>query len=779
MTVTGFLARCQMLVAGCWKESRIFTKGLLHPTIGAPGFTLKLFALIALFCSTQAVLAQSRAPINIPRISEKITLDGFSNEPAWEAIAPWSPTQYEPNNGAPPTERTEFRVGYDEDFLYLSLRAYDSDSTGIRANTFYRDQLAGSDHFEIMIDTYNDNETGLIFTTTPTGTRNDAAIFNDASGGGIASGGWINRDFNTFWDSATQITTEGWFAEVRIPFSSLRFQNVGGTVTMGINVNRKVARKTERVVFPSTPTVADWAFLKPSLAQKIQFEGVKPHNPLYITPYALGGLGLANHLNASQTAYEADNSNTQEFGIDLKYGLTDNLTADLTINTDFAQVEADNQQVNLTRFSLFFPEKRQFFQERAGVFDFRTGGLSRLFHSRRIGLTEDGTPVPLIGGARLVGRVGTWDLGLMDIQSARTGTLPSENFGVLRLRRNVFNPYSYAGGMVTSRLAEDGGYNVAYGLDGVFRLFGDDYLTLQWAQTFDDQEASGSGLTNGRLTAQMERRTRDGWGYQSILAWAGADYNPGIGFTQRNDFTLLDNSISHTWIPGDASWLIYHQVLLNGQAFIRNGDGTVESASVGPEWNFSQKNGAGGNITAKVLYEDLDIPFVLSRDAGNEVTVPAGSYTFFNAEASYHVSHTSLFQLRPQLEIGSFFDGWQWSTGFSPVWYVSKYLELGGSYSFNHITFPDRNQSFDVHVARLRIRTALNTKVSTNAFLQFNSVTNSVSTNIRFRYNFREGNDLWLVYNENLNTDRHRLLPMLPLTDSRTFLLKYTYTVGL
>ncbi|MEM8488043.1 MAG: DUF5916 domain-containing protein [Bacteroidota bacterium] len=736
-----------------------------------------LLSLLAALVAPLHAFAQADDTIDIPKLAGPITLDGLSNEPGWEAISPWIPSQYEPDNGAPPTERTEFRVGYDDDYLYLSLRAYDRDVTGIRANTFYRDQLAGSDHFEIMIDTFNDNETGLIFTTTPTGTRNDAAIFNDASGGGIASGGWINGDFNTFWDNATTINEEGWFAEVRIPFSSLRFQHVDNAVVMGINVNRKVARKTERVVFPATPTVANWAFLKPSLAQKIRLKGVKPHTPLYITPYVLGGTGHENALNESASAYQKNTNSTGDLGIDLKYGITDNLTADLTINTDFAQVEADNQQVNLTRFSLFFPEKRQFFQERAGVFDFRTGGLSRLFHSRRIGLTDAGTPVPLIGGARLVGRVGNWDLGFMDIQSARSGDLPSENFGVLRLRRNVFNPYSYAGGMFTSRLAEDGTYNVAYGLDGVFRLFGDDYLTLQWAQTFEDQ--AYSSLTNGRLTAQMERRTRNGWGYSSIVAWAGADYNPGIGFTQRNNFTLLDNSISHTWIANESSPLIYHQLFMNGEAFIRNTDGTVESAAVGPAWEFSQKNGGGGDISAQLRYEDLRVPFILSGDSDNPATVPAGSYTFFNLEASYHVSHTSLLQLRPQAGIGSFFDGWQFTFGARPVWYISKYLELGGSYSFNHIAFPDRGQSFDVHIARLRVRTALNTKLSTNAFLQYNSVTRSVSTNVRFRYNFREGNDLWIVYNESLNTERHRLLPMLPLTDNRTFLLKYTHTFSL
>ena len=735
--------------------------------------TALLLAALSTPALAQSALERSADLLIIPRLAGPIDLDGPSNEPAWEAVSPWIPTQYEPDNGATITEKTEFRVAYDEDYIYFSLRAYDSDPNGIRSNTLYRDGLGGSDHFEIMLDTYNDNETAFVFTTTPAGIRKDATISNDASGGGIRQGGWINGDFNTFWDVATEIAPDGWFAEMRIPFSSLRFQVVDDKVTMGITLQRKVARKTERVVFPHVPSVADWAFLKPSMGQKIQLEGIKPHNPVYITPYALGGVGHVNRLNEAGTAYARNNNNTGDVGVDLKYSLTNNITADLTVNTDFAQAEADDQQVNLTRFSLFFPEKRQFFQERASIFDFRTGGLSRLFHSRRIGLTDAGAPVPLIGGVRLVGRMKLWDLGVMNIQSAESGGLPSENFGVVRVRRQVINPYSYTGSMITTRAGNDGTYNVAYGLDGVFRLFREDYLTLQWAQTFDDALINDvSGLNNSRFTAEIERRTRVGWGYSSLVAWAGKLYNPGIGFTQRNNFTLFDNTLAYTWLPGEASSLIWHQLGVTGVAFLRNGDGSVESAEIGPQWEFNQKSGAGGTIEAKMQYEDLVVPFAISQD----VSVPSGDYTFYWVSASYHVSHTRLVQIRPEFEIGSFYDGWQFTANASPIWYISKHLSLSGDYVYNRIRFPDRDQELDIHIGRLRVATALNTKLSTSAFIQYNSVTRSVSTNVRFRYNFREGNDLWLVYNEGLNTDRYRRSPYLPVTDNRTLLFKYTYT---
>ena len=722
--------------------------------------------------------AQAAGRLVLPRLAGPIRLDGLSDEPAWRVVHPWVPTQYEPDNGAPPTERTEFLVAYDDEHIYFALRAYDRDPTGIRANTLYRDRLSGDDHFEILLDTFNDNETALLFTTTPAGIRKDAAISHDASGGDITSGDWINGDFNTFWDVATVVNGDGWFAELRVPFTSLRFQETGGQVVMGIILQRKVARKTERLVFPPVPAVANWAFLKPSLALKVVLEDIRPSTPLYVTPYGLSGLQQSFRLDSLGTGYTREDDLKAEVGGDLKYGLGHNQTLDLTVNTDFAQVEADDQQVNLTRFSLFYPEKRQFFQERASVFEFRTGGLSRLFHSRRVGLTDDGQPVRILGGARLVGRWHGWDVGILDMQTAERDSVPSENFGVLRLRRQVINPYSYAGAMVTSRMGTDGSYNLAYGLDGTIRVAGDDYFTLQWAQSFDHEQIDAGTLNlvnSGQFTAELVRRTRAGFGYDAVVAWAGPAYDPGIGFTQRNDFTLLDDAVSYTWLPGHVSSLIWHTLGLAGFVFLRNADRSVESAEVGPTWAFAAKSGAGGSVGTTVVFEDLLVPFVLSPEA----VVPAGRYTFVRAGAAYHVSHTRLFQVNPRVEAGSFYDGWQATAELAPVWYVSPHLELSGFYQFTRIRFPARDQGFDAHLARLRIGTALNTKLSTNAFLQFNSTIHTLSANIRFRYNFREGNDLWIVYNESMNSDRDRLTPALPFTDTRAVLVKYTYTFHL
>jgi hypothetical protein len=721
-----------------------------------------------------ALCAQDDSLLVIPRI-EGINFDGRVDEPAWDSIAPVPLVQYEPNAGAPPTEKTEIRFAYDDDYFYGSIRAYDRDPDGIRANSLYRDRLAGSDHFEILLDAYNDNETGFIFTTTPAGIRNDVAITNDATGGTISSGGWLNRDFNTFWDAEVHTNEEGWFAEIRIPFKSLRFQEQDGKVIMGLSVQRKIARKVERLVFPAIPPKTDWAFLRPSLAKKILIRGVQPTRTVYVTPYLLGGLERSNELNPSLSTYDRINEVQREIGGDVKFSITNNLTMDFTVNTDFAQAEADDQLVNLTRFSLFFPEKRQFFQERAGIFDFRTGGQSRLFFSRRIGLTDDGQAVPIYGGLRMVGRVKTWDIGLLNMQTQQLDSLPSENFGVLRLRRRVFNQYSYAGGMFTSRLGADGSHNLAYGIDGLIRLFGDDYLTLQWAQTFDDLQRENNPIKNfnsGRLALELNRRRREGFGYNIGTVMSGPNYNPGVGFVDRNDFKYGTATASYTWLYEEGAPFIWQRIQIGGNSYLNNGDNAVLSMEFGPEWSFSTRSLSSGTLAVKWVYENLLKDFVLSEDA----RIPFGDYHFFRLTGSFNTARENILGIGVTAETGPFYDGWLHSIMLSPSWYVSKHLELSLEYLFDYAGFPDRDEIFNSHIARLRIGTAVNRQISTNAFVQYNSNVSLFSANIRFRYNFREGNDLWIVLNEGLNTERNRYYPKLPLSDRESVLVKYIHT---
>ncbi|MDG1572908.1 DUF5916 domain-containing protein [Robiginitalea sp. M366] len=725
--------------------------------------------LLALAALHAGLLGQE--PLQVARVSG-IVLDGHVDEPAWEAIPPLPMVQYEPNAGASPTERTEIRIGYDEDYFYVSLKGYDRDPDGIRATSLYRDRISGSDHLEVMLDTYNDNQSGFIFTTTPAGIRNDLAIYNDATGGTISSSSWANRDFNTFWDAETTVTPEGWFAEIRIPFSSLRFQDTDGRVVMGFTAQRKIARRRERLVYPAIGPITNFAFLRPSLAQKIVFEGIRPSHKLYVTPYVLGGHERVQELNAAGTGYTPAEDFKRNAGADVKLSLTNNLTADFTVNTDFAQAEADDQQVNLTRFSLFFPEKRQFFLERASIFDFRTGGLSRLFFSRRIGLTGDGRQVPIWGGMRLTGRMQSWDVGVLNMQTQALDSLPSENFGALRLRKRVLNQHSYIGGMFTSRLDGQGHANLAYGLDGLIRVVGDDYLTLQWAQTFDNRDPIDvGGLENGRLAVELNRRRRKGFGYTLGAIYSGAGYAPGIGFVDRRDFKYGAVEVSHTWLREKGPF-IWHQGKLLGNAYLANTGGEVLSSQTGAAWTFSTRGLDSGELSLVQAFERLPAEFPLAQGG----VIPVGTYDFQRAKAAYTMAVDKKLRTGVSLDMGSFYDGRLLTLGVTPSWYQSKYLQFNLEYSYNHGYFPARDQRLDFHLARLRVGTALNREISTNAFMQYNGAGDLLTFNVRFRWNFREGQDLWVVFNSGRNTDRWAIQPRLPAWQSRSFLVKYTHT---
>lgn len=708
-------------------------------------------------------------PLSIARTSGAITFDGHVDDAAWQQLEPLPMTMYQPTFQGTPTEQTEVRITFDDTYLYIAGRMYDAEPDAIRITSLYRDDAFGDDRLGFMLDTFNDNKSGLHFFTNAAGVRNEVLVSDD--------GGSFNVDWNTYWDVATVRDATGWTAEIRIPFSSLGFQTVGDQVTMGLMVYRDIPRRNERYVFPSIPP--DWSVWTPSQAQKITLAGVTSHKPVYVTPYVLGGLGQTAQPRTNGTGFFLEEQTTQDVGLDLKYHVTSNLTLDATINTDFAQAEADDQQVNLTRFSLFFPEKRQFFQERSSVFAFRTLGFDRLFHSRRIGLYQ-GEAIPLLGGGRLVGRIEGWDVGILNMQTARRGTLdlPSENFGVVRLRRQVFNPFSNAGGMLTTRLGDDGSYNVVYGLDGEFRLFGFEYLTLKWAQSFDQARSDNTNATlgnTGHAYAEWERRRLEGWSYYNRAVWSGRNFEPGLGFLQRRDYFGGQGLLHLNTFPGDTSpffrTMPFH---IQYNVALRNNDRSVESFQFNYDVAFWGKRGMFSYTSLAIQYEDLRRPLFFSSD----VFVPEGDYTFVNGSTMLQTRSGQPWQATIQTGVQSFYDGWRTDASVSGTWNQSRHVSFQATYALNTVHFPDRDQQLNAHIVRLRIQSALDTRLSLNAFIQYNSAADFISTNVRFRYNVREGNDLWIVYNEGLNTDRHRDDLNLPLTNDRTLLLKYTYTFG-
>lgn len=719
-------------------------------------------------------MTSAQTPFVVPRLVGTITLDGHIDETAWEAVAPLPLVTHWPTFGQVPSERTEIRVAYDDTYIYISCRCY-APPASVFAASFERDYFASAtDYLAIGLDTYNDNESSVGFWTTPTGSRTDGTTSGDT--------GDMDISWNTFWDARVTMTPAGWFAEMRIPFSSLRFQSENGRVVMGLNAWRYMGKKNELTIFPAMPPEwGYWSFNKPSQFQKVVFEGINTRRPVYVAPYALGGLGQSYGLNEAETAYLRDDDLVTEVGGDIKLGLTDNLTLDLTVNTDFAQVEADNPQVNLTRFSLFFPEKRQFFLERASLFDFDLGSSNRLFYSRRIGL-NGGEAVRLLGGGRAVGRIGAWDVGMINLQTARVSSgrepddiLPSENFGVLRLRRQAFNQHSTVGGLVTSRVGDDGTYNIAYGLDGDVRLGENMYTELRWAQTFDD-DVDGTSLIDGaRIRALVESRSYIGYGYAVKVERAGRDYRPDVGFEQRQDFTVTGAKLWRGWGQKEGSPLSRHQVLITNGIFFRNTDGSVETVQSTASWEGVFTTGAEVNIDTDVTFDDLREGFSLSDDAD----VPANSYTFAFASINVDTPGGKPMNAGFNAGGGTFYDGWRVNTGISPEWVVSKHLTVSSGYEFNRIAFPDRGQTFTAHVGTFRVRAALNTQLSLSSFLQINSAGEVGLANVRFRFNPSEGKDLYIVFNTGFYTDRLRTPPVQPFTSNRTVVVKYTHTFAL
>lgn len=739
---------------------------------------VKIFTIVtATIVTSQRISAQNlesgiNQPIRIQRINTPIKLDGLSNEAAWDGIKSLPIIMRTPIFGNEPSEFTEILLGYDDDYIYVAGRMYDSEPSKIQATSFKRDGgwNWNTDHLGVIFDTFNDNENAVLFATTPLGTRTDVNIKNDGEGGFKRFG---NSSWNTFWDVSSERNEKGWFTEIRIPFSSLRYKVKNGQTIMGLTTYRLIARKFESNIFPLIPEKFDvMGFVKPSQTQKVFFEGIRSHNPLYITPYILGGLEQSYKLNDVNTTYEKNNEFAREVGLDIKYGLTNNLTLDVTLNPDFAQVEADDQMINLTRYSLFFPEKRLFFQERQGNFEFRFEDDNRLFYSRRIGL-HDGNRIRIYGGARVVGRVGKWDIGFLNMQTEKFENLLSENFNVLQLRKQVFNPHSYIGGMITSRIGDKTGWNSAYGIDGIFRLFRDDYLTIKWAQSFENNDRNQfASMLPSKIYANWNRRSSKRLGYNLSYSRSGENFNPGMGYERRNNYTRLGDRVHFGWYPDTTSNLLKHQVFIEGITFVRNNDGQVESSQIGIGWEFETRANAYGTIAIKQFKENVVKLFSFS----DNTDVPIGKYTFYGLEFEYRLFRGSPYRLNTTIDAGSFYDGQNISISLKPVANISAHLQLDGMYQINWIKFPDRNQKFTGHIVRLKVSAFLNDKLSLVSLAQYNSAIDRIISNVRFRFNPSEGHDLYIVYDEDINTNRHQKYPTMPSSNSRTIMLKYSYT---
>jgi hypothetical protein len=715
--------------------------------------------------------------VKIKRVTEPVVFDGNPDEQAWTTLEKFPLVMHRPNFNSNPSEESDVRIGYDNEFLWVGAKLLMKDASRIFAVTKKRDEmLFDYDAFGIILDTYNDNENGLAFFTAPTGLRTDYTISNDASGNHETA---TNTSWNTFWDVRTTRDDKGWYVEMRIPFSSLKFKPSGDVATMGIIITRNISSNNETDTYPAIdPKYGFMSTNKVSLAQTIEIEGARPKKPVYISPYAIGGLSWDWKKNDPETEYVKNDpypDKTYNAGIDVKYNINSNLTLDLTANTDFAQVEADDQQVNLTRYSLFFPEKRMFFQERSSLFDFSLGGRAdNLFYSRNIGIAGR-EPIRIYGGARITGRLGKWDMGFLDMQTEEHEATPGENFGVLRMRRQVINPNSYVGGIVASRLGMNGNQNIAYGLDGIFRIFGDDYINLKWSQAYDSESGKSlNSLDPSFILASWERRSEEGLGYRINYTYSGKEFNPGIGFIQRGGVQGVNGELLYGWFPGEKSKLHDYNINIRAERYTRIEDGNLEAMMISPGFEINTKKNLHTEFSLEYQKEGVLSDFPLSED----IWIKAGEYSFLGFEGSINTSESRVISIRGEINGGKFYDGNRIGVQMMPNLNLSSSLKLSGGYEFNRIWFPDRdiNNSLNIHSINMRALYMLNTKLSATVLVQYVNTEDELIGNFRLRYNPREGNDFYIVYNDFRGLNRIGSYPRLPNFFNKTIMVKYTHT---
>lgn len=735
--------------------------------------------LVILGLSLSHIAGFTQQSIVIPKAASTPKLDGKLDDPAWQGIKPFTMISLNPAAGLPPFQETEVRIIYTDCDLYVGAWLFDKEPENIRATSKVRDDIGlTNDWFAIALDTYLDKENALMFATNPAGLRTDAQLFNDGQGSGPMISAW-----NTFWTVVTSKDSKGWYTEMQIPLSSLRYQKTGNKVLMGLMLFRYIARKQEWDIFPSISNEwGFWSWAKSSKYQLIEFEGIETVNPLFFAPYILGGFQQSAKLNEAGDSYRSEYTWAKNAGMDVKYGLSKNLTLDLTLNTDFAQVEADDQQVNLTRFSLFYPEKRQFFLERSTVFDVSFGGGEQIFYSRRIGI-YNGNQVPLWGGGRLTGRIGDWDIGAMSLQTGflrdeetREEILPTLNNSVLRLRRKVgINSNSYIGGISTLKIDPAGNFNWNYGFDAIINTYKNDYLNVIWAQTLDsDEKPIRLSLETAKFMVDYTRRTQDGLSYDVSFSRSGARYNPELGFEFRQDYTNWGVSAGYGWDLADKPGFINKQTInLSSWGYLRNDDGQLETFTIHPYYSLQTKSMHEFGTGADIQTENLRDNFYLS----NKVYVPAGNYHFTNASVSYSTPTWKVFTGGINVSAGQYYDGWISSCALSQNLKFASSWNLGLTYQFNRIGFPERDQVFNTHVAKFKVTYMFDTRWTASSYIQYNSMIDGIIWNARLRYNPREGVDFFIVYNDFINTSRQDSEPTLPFSLQRTLLLKLTYTL--
>ena len=712
--------------------------------------------------------AAGRATLRAVRLEESLAIDGELDERIYRDTPPASDfIQVLPNEGDLATEQTEIWVAFDDENLYVSGRCLNAapESEWV-ANDMRRDGMGLGQYVGILLDTFHDRRNAVELVINPLGGRLDGQITNERA--------W-NGDWNPVWSVRVGRFDGGWTFEAAIPFRSLRYRP-GRAQTWGFNVERRVVWKNELSAL--VPLPASWgygAIMQVSQAATlVGLEAPDAGLDLELKPYAIGE---ASGVRAAGP--RLSNDLTGEMGVDVKYGVTENLVADLTLNTDFAQVEADEQQINLTRFSLFFPEKREFFLENQGVFSFggeagagQFAGISNtpiLFYSRQIGLNR-GREVPIDAGGRLTGRIGRYSLGMLNIQTADApaASARATNFSVLRVRRDILRR-SNIGALFTGRSVSrvGPGSNAAYGVDGLFSFHQNLNISTYWAETRTPGAGLGDDETSHR--AQLDY-TGDRYGLQLERLTVGEDFNPEIGFLRRRDFEQSFGLFRFS--PRPRSIESIRQFFWEGQLdYITDRQGVLETRQARGRFATELESGDLFDVIYSRNYEFLAHPFQIAPG----VAIPVGGHRFDDVEVGYWLGQQHRVSGRVSAQHGGFYGGTKTSlnlglgSAFSGTRVeITPQLSIEPNVSFNRIDLPVGR--FDTTLVSTRTIYAVNPLMFVSALVQYNSATGSVGTNIRLRWEYHPGSELFIVYNENRDD---ALRPnRFPQLENRAFIVK-------
>ncbi len=677
------------------------------------------------------------------RVSDgSISVDGVLDDEAWQSAPVVSSfSQVQPDEGQPASEATEVRIVFTANTLYVGVRCLDREPSGIIVSDARRDaSLIESDSFTIIFDTYRDRQNGFVFGTNPAGIEYDGQVTNEGQGGGglgpgqtqsSGSGGGFNINWDGAWTVKTRTDASGWVAEFAIPFGTLRFPP-GGEQTWGVNFQRNIRRRNERAFWAPIPRQYD--LYRVSLAGEVTGITVPAQRSLVVTPYALGNLEASGPTPTEGVVLG-------DAGGDLKYTVTPSLALDATVNTDFAQVEVDDQQVNLDRFNLFFPEKRPFFLENAGFFTVGNSGEVDLFFSRRIGLSDAGETIPILAGGRLSGKVGAYNVGILEMQTATQGTSAGDNFAVVRVSRDLPNRSAFGGIFVNRQgigeYAGDNDANRTYALDGKAGLGQNTVVSSFIARTQTPGVESGRQYAfNVRSRTNLPKIDLE-FGYQEV----GERFNPEVGFLSRSGYRKPDARIMTRFRPRDFLSLQEVRPHVSYRSFW-GFDGFHETSFTHIDTHWQFKNAYEVHTGMNLTLEGVRRPFQIYP--GVYVT-PA---TYQNAEAQlvFMTNQGAPLSLNLQTFIGGFFGGDRVTLNPTVRARLGDKVTTELAYTRNDVHLPEGD--FTTNLAKLRVSYSFTTRTFLQGLVQYNDRADLWSVNVRFGWQQAANTGLFIVYSD-------------------------------